>query len=131
MDFKKEFVTNKQLEEEGVWVDIGDGGELKIARDGNPKAMSVMRDLSKPFVSQIRLGKLPQAKADEITIKTMAQTILLDWKGISYGGKPLQYSVENAIKLLTESEDFRTLVSTLSNDRKTFQQEIEEIITKN
>lgn len=131
VDFKKEFVTNKKLEDEGAWVDIGDDGAIKVARAGNKKAIAHMRTISAPYTSQIRFGKLPDDVATKIAIETIAETILLDWKGITYDGKPLPYSKENAIRLLTESEDFRELVSNISSERKTFQQELDEAITKN
>lgn len=131
MDFKKEFGTNKALEEAGVWVDIGDGAQLKIARAGSKKALKYSREVAKPYMAQITYGKLPDDVAERLAIEVLAECILLDWKTISYDGKPLPYSKENALKLMTESEDFRDMVSRIANERKTFQQQIEEAIIKN
>ena len=131
MDFKKEFSTNKTFEETGVWVAIGEGGELKIARAGSKKALKYSREVAKPHMAQITYGKLPDDVSDQLTIEVMAECILLDWKNMTYDGKLLPYSKENAIKLLTEEQDFRDMVSRISNERKTFQQQIEEAIIKN
>lgn len=131
MDFKKEFVTNKALEEGGVWVDIGSDASLKVARAGNKKSIARYRELAAPYIAQITHGKISDDIAVQISVQVQAETILLDWKGISYDGKAMEYSTENAVKLLTESPDFRELVATISNERRTFQQQIDEVITKN
>lgn len=131
MEFKKEFVTNKSLEEAGAWVDIGDGAKLKIARGGNKKALKYSREVAKPHMAQITYGKLPDNVAEDLAIEVLAECILLGWEGITYDGKPLPFNKENALKLLKESEDFRDMVARISNERKTFQQEIDEAVTKN
>jgi hypothetical protein len=131
MDLKKDFSTNKKLEEEGAWVDVGDGGKLKIARAGNKKAIAHLRLVSKPHMAQITYGKLADEVATELAVEVIAEAILLDWSGMTDGGKPLPYSKENAIKMLTDYPDFRDLVSKISDERKTFQKEIEEAVTKN
>jgi hypothetical protein len=130
MDLKKDFSTNKKLEDEGVWIDIGDGAKLKIARAGNKQSNALSKQLAKPYMAQITYGKLSDEVATQIGVEVMAKAILLDWKGIQYDGADLPYSVDNAIKLLTELPDFRDYVSQMANDRKTFQREIEEAITK-
>lgn len=130
MDLKKDFSTNKALEEDGAWVDIGDGGKLKIARAGNKKSIAHMRLISKPHLAQITYGKLSDEVATALAVEVLAEAILLDWDGITDGGKPLPYSKDNAIKMLTEYPDFRDLVSKIADERKTFQKEIDEAITK-
>ncbi len=130
MDLKKDFSTNKKLEEEGAWVDIGDGGQLKIARAGNKKAIAHLRLVSKPHLAQITYGKLSDEVATQLAVEVLAEAILLDWKGISDGGADLPYSKENAIRMLTDYPDFRDLVSKIADERKTFQKEIDEAITK-
>lgn len=131
MDFKKEFVTNKKLEEAGTWFDIGEGARLKIARAGNKKAVAYTRELLAPHSAQIAFGKLSEEASLAIGIRVLAKHVLLDFEGLTDAGKPIVYSEESATKLLAESEDFREYVSRISNDRKGFQQKIEEAITKN
>lgn len=130
MDLKKDFSTNKKLEDEGVWVDIGDGGKLKIARAGNKKAVSYSRQVAKPHMAQIQFGKLSDEVATQIACEVMAECILLDWQGMTDGGVDLPYSKENALKMLTDYPDFRDYVSQIANERKTFQKEIDEAVTK-
>lgn len=130
MDLKKDFSTNKKLEDEGVWIDIGDGAKLKIARAGNKQANAVSKQLAKPYMAQIQYGKLSDEVATQIAVEVMAKAILLDWKGIQYDGQEMPYNTDNAIKILTELPDFRDYVSQVANERKTFQREIDEAITK-
>lgn len=130
MDLKKDFSTNKELEEAGAWIDIGDGGKLKIARAGNKKSIAYSRQMAKPHMAQITYGKLSDEVATELAVEVLAETILLDWDGMTDGGKPLPYSKENALNMLRAYPDFRDLVSQISNERKTFQKEIDEAITK-
>lgn len=131
MEFKKEFGSNKALEESGVWFDIGEGARLKIARAGHKKALAYTRELLAPHSAQLAFGKLSEEASLNIGIKVMSKHILLDFEGLTDAGKPITYSEEAAAKLLTESEDFREYVSRLSNDRKGFQQQAEAAITKN
>lgn len=130
MDFRKEFKTNKRHEDEGVWVDVSDGGRLKIARAGNKKAMAYSKQVAKPHMAQITFGKLSDEVATQLACEVMAECILLDWSGVSDGDNDLPYTKENALKMLTEYPDFRDLVSMIANDRKTFQREIDDAITK-
>lgn len=131
MELGKEFKTNKELEEGGVWVDIGDGGSLKVARAGNKKALAHSRLVAKPHMAQITYGKLSDEVATELAVEVLAECILLDWKGMTEGGKPLPYSKESAIRMLRDYPDFRDMVSQIANERKTFQREVEEAVTKN
>jgi flavodoxin len=38
--------------------------------------------------------------------KPLAEHILLDWKGVTSGGKPLKFSKEQAVAILTAEDDF-------------------------
>ena len=40
------------------------------------------------------------------TGKPLAEHILLDWKGVTSGGKPVKFSKEQAIAILTAEDDF-------------------------
>lgn len=129
MDIKKLFGTNQTLENDGVWKDLGDGAKIKVARLGNPNNLRVTKELSKPFTIQIQRNKLPDDIQKKIMNESLARTVLVGWSGISYGGSPIDYSVDNAIKLLTEFSDFRDVVFSAANDLTAFQdqQDVEEV----
>ena len=122
------FATDLDLEEKGTWVDIGEGGQILVARIGNPAYREKMRHLSKPYQSQIRQGTLPEDLNDEIFLKAIVETILLDWKGIEDdNGKEIKYSKDAAMKLLLGLRDFRDLVIEIARSQATFRrEEIEE-----
>ena len=58
-------------------------------------------------------GSLKIDVAARITGEAMAEEILLDWEGLTDNGKPLPYSKERALALLTnpDFEDFANAVS--------------------
>jgi hypothetical protein len=130
MDLKKDFGTNKELEENGAWIDMGDGTQLKIARAGNKKAMDYSRQVSKPFQTQIRFGKFTEEGFTKLAIEVAAQCILLDWKNLQEDGEDVPYSKENAIRMLTDYPDFRNFVSASAEDIKNYQAAGEAAVTK-
>lgn len=124
------FRTDENLEVEGVWVDLGDGGKVKVARLGNPQHRKVSQALGRPHQAQIRAGRLKPEVAEKLGIQATAQAILLDWEGIEDDdGKLIPYSQEKALELLTELKDFRDTVLEIAGEMETFRaQEIEESV---
>lgn len=116
------FQTDKSLETEGVWQDVGDGGELLIARLGNKKYQDAVRKRMKPYKQAIKQDRLPDEVADKIVVTALADHILLDWRGIKDGpdGPVVEYTRETAIAWLTDMPDFRELVLALANDMESY-----------
>jgi hypothetical protein len=77
------FSTDKDSEENGVWLNIDDKTGFKI-RFAGAKAVSELREkLLKPYATLVRVGgEIPEAKSEEIAIRVVAGGILADWKGI-------------------------------------------------
>lgn len=122
------FKTNLTAEIEGVWVEIGEGCELLIARLGNKEFRKFMKSASKPYRSMMRNDQLPDDVAEKLMVKALAATILLDWKELKLGGKKLKYSKEECERVLGDEEfkDFRDLVVEIAQARETFRfEEIE------
>ena len=130
-DIRKEFLTDEKKEIEGVWESIGEGCSIKVARANNPNYNKWFTRLTKPVRRQLRNDTLPEKKSEQILIKLMAKTILLDWEGMYEGGVELEYSEENAIRLLTEYKDFRQQVDDLSKSIELFRAEEDEEAEKN
>ncbi len=120
MDLKKHFKTDEALENEGVWVDLGEGARLKVARLGNDGYKAMFQRELKPHRRQMKQGLLSEEVADNILIKCMAHHILMDWEGIEFNGQSLPYSHENAIMLFRELKDFRDLVHEISQEMEVF-----------
>lgn len=121
----KEFETDRDAESEGVWVDLGDGAKVKVARFNNPAHEKAVRRHQKPYKSILNTGRpLPKDVADEITIKTMVETILLGWEGMAdRHGDPLPYTPASAERLLRDLPDFRNTVAGLALTAETFRLE--------
>lgn len=121
------FATDLDLEENGVWVDIGDGGQLLVARMGNPRYLEVVRRISRPHKNRIRTKSINEELSDDILIQAMAEAILLDWKGLEDDkGKPIKYSKEAAYELMKGMRDFRNLVVEIASEQAAFRREENE-----
>ena len=115
------FATDLDLEENGVWVDIGDGARLKLARVGNPAYTKLQRELAKPYRQQLRRNAMPAEKLLDIQLQLLSKTVLIDWEGLEDDkGKPIKPSVEHAYDLLKGLKDFRRLVEELADEQATF-----------
>lgn len=122
-----QFRTDETSEEAGVWVEMGEGAKVRIARMYNRKYKQEFQKLMRPYRTQARTNTLPDDVAEELLIKVMAATILLDWKNIFLDGKEIPYSPANAEKMLTMFKDFRNIVSEYAQDMDLFRTaELEE-----
>lgn len=103
---------------EGQWVqDIPDMGDLRL----------MVRGLSSPVVSAARSrkersatrkerhrdGTLKHETAARITSELLAEVVLMDWDGITSGGKPVKYDAATAAAWLTDPDyqDFANAVA--------------------
>ncbi len=118
--------TNLKLEEEGVWRPIGEGAEIKVARLGNAAYLKLLRTKYKANRAVLDMeDDLAQTMGEKIAIEVYARTILKDWRGIGSKGVPIEYSVENAEKLLG-IKDFREKVKAYAETMELFQDKAEE-----
>lgn len=121
--------TDRTLELEGTWLDFPDNCgnilKVKVARsDGNPHYESTLTRLSKPHQKNLSKGKtIPPEESKRIMTEVAARELLLDWDSESLlddEGKPVKYSVDNAIELLTSDNDLRDFVLTESGEQSNF-----------
>jgi len=128
LDLKgSQFDVNQNLETEGVWENLGDGAHLLVARAGNDNWNAEYQRIPRTIRRKIENPpKVSEQFRDEKICELMANTILLDWRGLADEGKEIKYSKENAKKLLLKYPEFRDFVFQLSNDPNRFLQEGEE-----
>jgi len=126
VDIKKVYGTDKVKEKEGVLHDLGDGLKIRIARIGNPNYQKRFEALSKPHRRALRKGSLSNEIAEELLIKCMSETIVLDWEGIEENGVEIPYSRENAVRILTDYHDLREHINDIANEMEGYKQEDEE-----
>lgn len=118
-------VTDTKAEIDGIWVPfpLNPEIEVKIARFMNHAHEKALKRLRQPYTSY---GKaLTEAQERRIFIESLAEAVLLDWKGIKDGEQEIAYSKEEAMRILSldEARDFRDFIATVSSDMDTFRKE--------
>jgi len=118
--------SNSKLENEGAWLDLGDGAALLIARAGNVRFMEKLRDISVPRAAAIKAGIISVKEAADMSRHAMPGTILLNWRGITRNEVDVPYSDEQALIYL-EMPDFLSMVEVASNDARRYRDTALEI----
>jgi len=126
MDLSKNRLDPK-LEEEGVWQDIDLETSILVARWMNPVHEAYVRKHAKPLQQAIRMDALSSKAEKEMRIDSIANCILLDWKGMKANGEDQPYSKEEAIRVLSNPELswFLDMVEAYSRDLSVFKIEEE------
>lgn len=106
------FATSSTAEQEGVWVPVCEGVEVKLARMGNPRFAAVYKKKCKPHLASLRRGLLDKQTEVELMRQTLAEAVVLDWRGLRDAeGNLVPYSSETALQLLTDLPDFADFVA--------------------
>lgn len=129
IDLFKQFATDETKEVNGVPTPLEGCGDTKfvIARSMNTAYRRVMRRLLDRHTAALK-AKGPEADAlmVKIEVEVMSKTILVGWQStdgkpvaIPFNGEMLEYSTENAAKLLSV-KDFRVLVASASENAELY-----------
>jgi hypothetical protein len=121
MDLKKTFGFDREKADGGVWVDIGQDAHIKIAKFGTNKYQLAAMRHTRKYQAQIRAGRPDPESLADITANILADSVLLDWRGITEDDASLPYSRANAYRLLRDYPDFRAMVEQYANDMSLFQ----------
>lgn len=131
MDLKT-FRTDNEKEQDGTWVDLGDGvARLKIARMNNPRFREAQQRKVQRYKMAARSKVVPDDVWEGILNELIAETILVDWEGITMDGEPYPYSVDHAKQALTDLKDFREMVIGFADDIANFKAEMDQATEKN
>lgn len=131
LDLGKNFSTDDEKEEEGVWEDFGEGSRMLIASSGSKRFQKLFRQVPAGVREQMNNGKLPDKIAREIMAGIFAKALLLNWEKISDDGKELTYSEENAKTYLLKYKRLATFVWERAEDHSRFEKEEAEREAKN
>lgn len=108
MDINEILLSEKAIAEidDGVWIDdIADapGIRLKVRGWSSEKVQAAksFKERRAPRKERDATGALSHAAQIRIIRELVSDVILLDWEGLTEGGKPLPYSRELARKWLT------------------------------
>jgi len=112
----EQFGTNKQLESDGIDLEIAPGVRFTVKRMGssNKKYQQLLAKLSRPYKRQMDNGTLDDEIARKMLRMAFIQTVLIGWDGVTNKkGKMLDFNVENADSLFSDLPD---LFDTLSEE---------------
>jgi hypothetical protein len=88
--------------EQGAWIDTG-LGDIRVKMRGSNNsdwlALYIKLDAAIPNIMRKQTAKFI-AERERIESECIVQAGLLDWQGITEGGEPLPFSVENARRLI-------------------------------
>lgn len=126
------FATDEDKELKGVEVELGEGATIRVARADNDNFMKAIIEATE--ANKDALDSLPEKEAKaldrRILCEVLADTILLDFKGMLYKGKSMKYSKANATKMLLH-KDFRRMVMRHASNLSNFKLSREEKEVKN
>ena len=120
MDIFSTFATDEVAEAEGRWFPLSKTAKVLVARTGNANYIKALRQRMKD--NQIDSEDNSEENEKLVTsliVETMAETILLGWKGLEYKGKVMEYSKANAVTLL-EVKDFRKRIGDIADKAESF-----------
>jgi len=129
-DLFAEFATDEAAERNGTWLPYKTS-EFLVARLGNKDYADKLSKLYEQNRKKIEAGGEEAEKLNiDLMIDVLATTILKGWKDVAYRGEPLEYSVENAKKVLRHAE-FRRVVTEMASDVDNYRAKLEAEQQKN
>ncbi len=112
------FGTDANLEKTGIELDLGESGLFVLARAGgaNEQFQKRFEALTKPHRRTIQAGVMDNSIAEGILARVYAECVILRWERVTGpDGQPLEFTVDNAMKLLTDLPDlFKVIQETAS-----------------
>ena len=120
MDLYEKFKTDEGKETEGAWVPLSATARIKVARMGNARYREYMRKKSAPYRQSGIANAVPSEVLEQIVREAVAETILVDWAGITTDGKEIPYSKETSLLFCTDLKDFYNVVLTAADNMETF-----------
>ena len=127
MDVFNSFATDEAVEVAGVWKDLDKDTSILVARMENKEHTKLMIKLYEENISKLEGN--PELD-DILTREILAKTILKGWKNLTYKGKTLKYSIDNAMMILSH-KDFRKAVVKIAIDFDNFRMKLDEEDVKN
>lgn len=126
MDIFDTYATDEVAELEGRWFPLDKKTKVLVARTGNANYLKAMRQRMKDAQIDVEdQSDENEALVTELVIETMAETILLGWKGLSLKKEELAYSKTNAMKVLAV-KGFRERIAGIAGKLESFRVKEEE-----
>jgi hypothetical protein len=139
MGLYKTFGTSPKAENAGVWVEVDVTEDNKpirflVARQNrvNAKYSATLARVIGPYRQQLANEQVSEALSRQLNIQVFCESVLLGWENVTdRNGKPLTFSIGNAIGLMTELHDLYELLNTKSQSLVLFKDKALEVAVKN
>jgi hypothetical protein len=147
MSLRKTFKTDKNAEQEGVWIEVAVNDHnnkpirIKISRmsSTNKRYTKELNKVTKPHQSAIANDALDNDLARKMLQEVFADTVLLDWENLPKSEltgndedvEELEFNRENAIALFTEMPDLYDDWESRAQKSAAFREAEREIAAKN
>lgn len=122
------FHTERNLEEDGAWVDVNAfyGLKIKVRRLRSEAALKAYERIVLETFGEGKLRTPTDINKDQsldILKRQLAEAVMIDWKNLrdAESGEDIPYSVETALELM-EITDFREFVYQAASERDTFRE---------
>ncbi len=112
--------TNVSLEDDGVWVTMTGGWEAKVRSTSNINFRRMQQKQMAAHRKTFARGQaLDPALEDQLALKRIVETILIDWRGLEdENGTPIECTKENAYKILGDRQ-YRHMLDDISDAAST------------
>jgi hypothetical protein len=102
-------MTDSTLESEGVWVPIGNGGKIRVAREGNEAYQDYLHGLVTANRASIdQNDKASRKLQKDLLVRAYAYTVLKDVEGIRFKGQEItKYTPTIGLELLAIPDFFK------------------------
>lgn len=141
MGLRKQFATNSELENDGVWNEFGEEFRIKVARAGVGNA-NYSKELTRIAAKhRTNLSMLTPDAERRILHEVYAKTVVKGWEtkvddvwisGIDMDeDELLPVTVENLMRVFDELPDVYAAITRFADDAATYRQQNLEAIAKN
>ena len=131
LSIEKKFATDLEASKDGVWHRIDEETQIKVAKARNENFKKRAYELFNENKIEMfsRTGKFTDLDERKLMSQLIAETILLDWKGVKdQDGKEVKYTPEIGAQVLANPEmgDFLELVQTCAENEEAYRKAVLE-----
>lgn len=134
MSLYKQYTTDTNLEKTGVILQFGMNSKnkpmsIRIARSGgaNTKFNKVMEAVMKPYRRQIQTETIDRDLLKKLLQEVFAKAVVLSWENLEdENDEPLEFTIENCIKLFEDLPDLFAEVQAQSDKVALFRLDLKE-----
>lgn len=108
MTLYRDYKTDPEVEQNGVWFPYGEDVKILLARAGgaNKKFQRCGDKAATKYKRELDMNRLPAEEANQAVVEMYADSVVMDWKNVTdENDESLAFNRENVIKVLTDLPD--------------------------